>query len=100
MIKYKGTTLYPPALHNILNEFSAVENFVIELYHNSIGTDEICIKIGTNTPTEALLKSIKDHFRAKLRVSPTIEYLDIEEIRTLQFPKLSRKPVIIIDKRP
>lgn len=99
MIKYKGTTLYPPALHNILNEFSAVENFVIELSHNSIGTDEICIKIGTNTPTEALLKSIKDHFRAKLRVSPTIEYLDIEEIRTLQFPKLSRKPVIIIDKR-
>jgi len=100
MIKYKGTTLYPPALHNILNEFSAVENFVIELSHNSIGTDEICIKIGANTPTEALLKSIKDHFRAKLRVSPTIEYLDIEEIRTLQFPKLSRKPVLIIDKRP
>ncbi|MBQ0767779.1 MAG: AMP-binding protein [Bizionia sp.] len=100
MIKYKGTTLYPPALHNILNEFSAVENFVIELSHNSIGTDEICIKIGTNTPTDALLKSIKDHFRAKLRVSPTIDYLDIEDIRTLQFPKLSRKPVIIIDKRP
>ncbi len=100
MIKYKGTTLYPPALHNILNAFSDVENFVIELSHNSIGTDEICIKIGTKTPTEALLKSIKDHFRAKLRVSPTIEYLNIEEIRNIQFPKLSRKPVLIIDKRP
>ncbi|TYB74108.1 phenylacetate--CoA ligase [Bizionia saleffrena] len=100
MIKYKGTTLYPPALQNVLNEFSAVENFVIELYHNSIGTDEISIKIGTNTPTEALLQNIKDHFRAKLRVLPSIEYLDIEDIRALQFPKLSRKPVIIIDKRP
>ncbi|WP_458627987.1 phenylacetate--CoA ligase family protein [Winogradskyella sp. PC D3.3] len=99
MIKYKGTTLYPPAMHNILNDFSEVEAFVIELSHNSIGTDEILIKIAVNTPTESLLINIKNHFRAKLRVLPKIEFYDKKEIQKLQFPKMSRKPVMVIDKR-
>ncbi|WP_108868884.1 phenylacetate--CoA ligase family protein [Aquimarina aquimarini] len=99
MIKYKGTTLYPPAMYNILNDFSEVDNYIIEISHNNIGTDEILIKIAVQSPTEELLHDIKDHFRAKLRVSPKIEFHDKQYIQKLQFPKLSRKPVIVIDKR-
>lgn len=99
MVKYKGTTLYPPAMNNILNNFSEVQNYVIEIFHNTIGTDEILIKIATKTPTEALLQNIKDHFRAKLRVLPKIEFHNKDIIQQLQFPKLSRKPKIVIDKR-
>lgn len=99
MIKYKGTTLYPPALDNILNDFNEVESYVIEISSNAIGTDEICIKIAVKSPTIELLQQIKDHFRAKLRVSPRIEIHDIKEIQKLQFPIMSRKPVIVIDKR-
>ncbi|WP_103863418.1 phenylacetate--CoA ligase family protein [Aquimarina sp. I32.4] len=99
MIKYKGTTLYPPAMYNILNDFSEVDNYIIEISHNNIGTDEILIKIAVQSPTEELLHDIKDHFRAKLRVSPKIEFHDKQHIQKLQFPKLSRKPVIVIDKR-
>lgn len=99
MIKYKGTTLYPPAMENILNDFNEVESFVIEISHNAIGTDEICIKMAVSTPTDKLLQSIKDHFRAKLRVLPKIEFHDSEIIDKLRFPKLSRKPVVVIDKR-
>lgn len=99
MIKYKGTTLYPPAMNNILNDFTSVESYVIEISHNSIGTDEILIKIASSTSSEELFQSIKDHFRAKLRVSPKIEFHSKKEIQKLQFPKMSRKPVIVIDKR-
>jgi len=99
MIKYKGTTLYPPAMENVLNHFNQVHSFVIELFHNAIGTDEILIKIATDTPTEAFMQSIKDHFRAKLRVTPKIEFHDKKEIQVLQFPKLSRKPILVIDRR-
>lgn len=99
MIKYKGTTLYPPAMHNVLNDFNQVESYVIELSHNAIGTDEILIKIAVTEPTESLLQNIKDHFRAKLRVLPKIEFQDKKEIQKLQFPNMSRKPVMVIDKR-
>lgn len=99
MIKYKGTTLYPPAMDNILNDFNEVNSYVIEIFHNEIGTDEICIKIDALTTENGLLQQIKDHFRAKLRVSPKIEFHDSKEIQRLRFPKMSRKPIVVIDKR-
>jgi phenylacetate-CoA ligase len=99
MIKYKGTTLYPPAMHNILNDFNEVESYVIEISHNNIGTDEILIKIAVKQTSEKLLQNIKDHFRAKLRVAPKIEFHDKKEIQKLQFPIMSRKPIYVIDKR-
>ena len=99
MIKYKGTTLYPPALLNALNQFEAIESFVIELKHTDLGTDDLIIKIATHEPTEAFLQEVQDHFRAKLRVKPTIEFHDIAAIQKLQFPARSRKPVLVIDHR-
>lgn len=99
MIKYKGTTIYPPAMDNLLNDFNEVESYVIEIYHNSIGTDEIVIKIATNSTSGSLLNQIKDHFRSKLRVSPKIEVCDHSTIQELRMSKLGRKPVTVIDKR-
>lgn len=40
MIKYKGTTLYPPALYDILDNIPGDQNYVIEVYTNELGTDE------------------------------------------------------------
>ncbi len=99
MIKYKGTTLYPPAMHNALNDFAEVDSFVIEIYHNSIGTDEIRIKIAAKIPSEELLQAIKDHFRSKLRVTPSIEFVPKEEVQKLRMSKLGRKPISVIDMR-
>lgn len=99
MIKYKGTTIYPPAMNNILNDFNDVENYIIEISTNDIGTDEICIKIASKSQSAKLLQNIKDHFRAKLRVTPRIEFHDKKTIQQLQFPAMSRKPVLVIDKR-
>lgn len=99
MVKYKGTTLYPPVLYDLLNNIELVENYLIEISTNSVGMDEILIKIGTNHPSEQLLQTIKDHCRAKLRVTPTLQFCTIPEINTLRFPKMSRKPVFFIDKR-
>lgn len=99
MIKYKGTTLYPPAMYNILNDFSGIDSYVIEIFHNELGTDEILIKIASGNISEEFLLDIKDHFRAKLRVAPKIEFASSQEIESLRFPPLSRKPVDLIDRR-
>jgi len=99
MIKYKGTTLYPPAMDNLLNDFAEVKNHIVEIYHNDIGTDEILIKIYAPKASASLLAKIRDHFRSKLRVSPTIAISTKEEIQKLQVSKLGRKPVSVIDRR-
>ena len=99
MIKYKGTTIYPPAMYNLLNDFSEIKSYIIEIDNNEIGTDKITIKLGTTEFSEDLLIRLKDHFRAKLRVSPIIEFVSIQEINQLKFPNMSRKPILFIDKR-
>lgn len=99
MIKYKGTTLYPPAMYNVLNDFSAIDCFVIEISHNDVGTDEILIKIATAIESETFLQEVKDHFRAKLRVTPSVEFHDKKVLNIMRFPKMSRKPVELIDLR-
>ena len=99
MIKYKGTTLYSPVLMDLLTNFEEIENYIIEISTNSILTDEILIRIGTRTPTEALKERISNHFRAKIRVVPKIEYCDIAMLERELYPLGSRKPMKFVDKR-
>jgi phenylacetate-CoA ligase len=99
MIKFKGTTLYPPALYEILDNIDEVETYIVEVFTNDIGTDEIVIKIGTNSFSEGFEKMIKDHFRAKLRVSPSIVFDSVDNINAVRMPLTSRKPITFFDKR-
>lgn len=99
MIKYKGTTLYPPALYDLLHQFEAVQGFVIEAFTNEIGTDDILIKLHSPSPSEGLEKRLKDHCRAHLRVAPNLEFVDLPTLNQLRFPAMSRKPVLFIDRR-
>ncbi|MCK9219672.1 MAG: AMP-binding protein [Bacteroidales bacterium] len=99
MIKYKGTTLFPPALYDILDNIDFISSYVVEVFTNQIGTDEILIHIGSNFPIEQKEKDIKDHFRAKLRVAPLIKFQTNEAIGDMQSLKTSRKPIKFIDNR-
>jgi phenylacetate-CoA ligase len=99
MIKYKGTTLYPPSLYDILDNIDLITNYVVEVFTNEIGTDEILIHAGSKAPMPEKEKDIKDHFRAKLRVAPLISFESIESIQRIQFPESSRKPIKFIDNR-
>lgn len=99
MIKYKGTTLFPPALYDILNNINEVENYIVEVFTNEIGTDEILIHVASKEKSDLVIKIITDHFRAKVRVSPTIKFVSPAEINVMQNPEMSRKPVKFIDKR-
>ena len=99
MIKYKGTTLYPPAMNDVLSGFDNIENHIIEISTNDLGTDEIVIKIAVKNQSAEFLQEIKDHFRAKLRVTPKIEFASKETLNPLVFNPMSRKPIRFFDYR-
>lgn len=99
MIKFKGTTLYPPAIYDVLNEIEWIENYIIEVKTNQLGTDEIIIRVGCQEKYFNSEKKIKDHFRARLRVAPEIEFYNPTEISKQQLPVNSRKPITFIDNR-
>jgi len=100
MIKYKGTTLYPPAIFDVLDNVPYLENYIIEVYDNECGNDDIFIKIGLReNPGFDVVKDLKDRFRARIRVAPEIEICPADQIRAISMPDINRKPIKIIDKR-
>ncbi len=99
MIKYKGTTLYPPAMNDILNDFDGILCYQIVIQSNEIGLDEIIIKLSTEISDENFENEVRDHFRAKLRVSPKIEIVDFDILSKTVFNPNSRKPINFVDLR-
>lgn len=99
MIKYKGTTLYPPALFNVLHESSEIKNFQIHLFRNQTGTDELHIWVGFEGNPELILPLLKNRFKAKIRVSPIIKQMEIEVIEKSKWPEKNRKALLFIDHR-
>ncbi|PJJ64825.1 phenylacetate--CoA ligase family protein [Chryseobacterium geocarposphaerae] len=99
MIKYKGTTLYPPAMNDILNDFNGISCYQIVIQTNEIGLDEIIIRLSTGNTDENFVNEVRDHFRAKLRVSPKIEIIDFDILSKTVFHPNSRKPITFVDLR-
>lgn len=99
MIKFKGTTIFPSSIFDILDHSDHIENYVVEVSTNDLGTDEVVVYVGCTKGTEMVEKELKDKFRSKLRVTPEIKFTYVEIIQKIQSPELSRKPVKFIDKR-
>lgn len=100
MIKLKGTTLYPPAINDVLDNTDYIENYVICVEDSDAGTDDLIVKIGLKyQPGSDPVKELKDRFRSRIRVAPKVEILPVAEIAAINFPAKSRKPVKFIDNR-
>ncbi len=99
MIKYKGTTLFAPALFEIIHRIEAIKEYIVEVYSNEIGTDEVLLYITPADSLEETQNKIKAYLQARLRVTPHIKYIDAETMQKMQFPDGVRKPVKFVDKR-
>jgi phenylacetate-CoA ligase len=99
MIKFKGTTLYPPALFDLLNEMDEILDFVIEVYSNEIGLDQVLLYLVPSEESQECDHRIRAYLQARLRVSPHIKYLTAEAIQKVQFSEAGRKAIKFVDKR-
>ena len=101
MIKLKGTTIYPPAINDVLDNTPFVGNYVVVVRHSEAGTDEVIVRVSLrgSIGNDEAVKQLKDHFRSRLRVAPVVEILPADVIQQINFPAKSRKPVKFIDER-
>lgn len=100
MIKLKGTTLYPPAINDVLDNTDYVENYVVIVRNSAAGTDDVLVKVGLkHNPDFDAVKDLKDRFRSRIRVAPGIEICPVDEIHAVNYPPTGRKPVKFIDQR-
>lgn len=100
MIKLKGTTIYPPAINDVLDNTPYVANYVVIVQNSFAGTDEVVVKVGVaaQQPFD-IIKDLKDRFRSRIRVAPIVEILSPEDVNKINNPANNRKPIKFIDNR-
>lgn len=100
MIKLKGTTIYPPAINDVLDNTPYVVNYVVEVRNSFAGTDEVVVRVGvaSQQPFD-VIKDLKDRFRSRIRVAPIVEVLSPDDVYRINNPSDNRKPIKFIDNR-
>jgi phenylacetate-CoA ligase len=98
MIKLKGTTLYPPAIFEILQHIPNIHDFVVEVSTGELQTDEIMLHIFSSEEFHRQIeKELRAAFQSRIRVVPGISFASAKAIESLQSG--SRKIKKFIDNR-
>ena len=104
MIKFKGTTLYPPMIIDVLDNRSDIAGYQLVLGVNDVGNDDVTVRIGVPDPDPdrdaRLVADLKNTFRAKIRVAPNIEICRADLLAKDVYREASRKPLKVVDLRP
>ncbi|HYF67503.1 MAG TPA: AMP-binding protein [Ohtaekwangia sp.] len=73
MLKLKGTTVYPPAIFDLLNSIENIIDYRVAARTTDMGTDEIQIHLVASTGSEEkTIAELTANFRSRLRVVPEI----------------------------
>ena len=99
MIKYRGTTLYPPAVFDILNEAEFIREYVVEVFTGPQDTDELRLHLHTILPVDECDRKLRVLLQSRLRVVPQLQYHPGADIQAMLMPAGSRKQQRFIDSR-
>lgn len=100
MLKLKGTTLYPPAVFDILNQESKIRDYAIEALTGPLGTDELKIyAVADPSEHNALRQQLTAAFKSRLRVLPDIVFIEQHALEKLNGTVQNRKIQRFIDSR-
>lgn len=99
LIKYKGTTLYPNSVFNVLNEIKEIEDYILEVGTNETGTDELLVHLILRDAQPGVKEDIAHAFQSKLRVLPVLKVSDAAAFNAIRKPELNRKPIKFLDTR-
>jgi phenylacetate-CoA ligase len=98
MLKYRGTTVYPPAIFSVLQEIDAVDCYYVEVFDEFELSEQIRVVVGT---TDGDLKGdyVAERIAARTRVKPQIVLDTPEQVRAKTLQPGKRKPVTFFDQR-
>ena len=98
MLKFRGTTVYPPAIAAVLQGMPGIRGYYIEVESEFALSDRIRVVVGTgDSSLEA--STVADQIAAAIRVKPEVVLVSPGEILSVTLRDDKRKPVTFFDKR-
>lgn len=98
LLKIQGTSVYPQAVFNALDELAGVGDYYLELRTKAGLSDELVVHLA-ETARLPPRETIAEHLQAWLRVTPVIAVDPEDSIRHHLYSPESRKPIRVIDRR-
>ena len=95
MIKYKGTTFYPPAVNAVLDGMPCVKEYQLRVESHEL-SDNVTLAVALTE--SAKLADINSALNAALRVKINITEENISDLNKKVFPPGTRKPIRFIMK--
>ena len=92
MIKFKGTTIFPPAIFDVLDMMAEINIYQVEISKNEFGNDHITVILPNHLDNKAFHKKINLLYKSKLRVTPDLRYIDEDNLNQKVFNQEKRKP--------
>ena len=84
MIKFKGTTLYPDAIFNVLNSTNFITDYIVEVFTNEFDLDDIILHIVSSLSDESSEQSLRPLLKTIFSVMPHIQFHTNESIEYFQ----------------
>lgn len=97
MIKYKGTSCYPPAIFELLEKFHQISHYQIEVRSNEFNLDEVVIYY--SAPEELSNTELINSFKSNLKFTPDLRHIPENELIERIYTENSRKAIKFVDKR-
>lgn len=96
MIKYKGTTIFPPAIFDVLDKLPLIELYQVEISKDEYGNDNVTVLLPKEIQSEEFEHELHSLFKSKLRVTPAFKFISANELTIKIFNPVKRKPEKII----
>ena len=99
MIKFKGTTIFPQSVFEVLNNALFVLDYYLIATKNELGLDELTVVVATTISHESAQKMLVELFRSAIRVTPNIVFQELKELSRQKYKSENRKPILFLDQR-
>lgn len=92
MIKFKGTTLFPPAIFDVLDMVPEITLYQVVVAANEYGNDDLAVLLPDRLRSDPFTEKVSSLFRSKLRVTPRLEFIPEPLLRDKVYVAEKRKP--------
>ncbi|WP_228721403.1 phenylacetate--CoA ligase family protein [Desulfosediminicola ganghwensis] len=89
-LKYKGTTLYPETIFNVLQDDLRISGAYVEVRQSADGSDDITVVVGSDD-SSLDVQFMVEQLQARLRVKPVIRVDSVAGVKAAMFADGSRK---------
>lgn len=90
MLKYKGTTIFPSSIFNVLQSQNFIKDFLVEAESKEGRTEKLIVNICSAEQTENFKQNLENLFRTALRVTPEIKFCSESQLAAMR-PAENRK---------